>query len=57
MSALVWFASPVHLEVSSRPGSTCLVAGMTLVSGRAHRLLGVVHLVIFAAFLFMAFQS
>ena len=34
---------------------TFLVASITLVSGRTHALLGAVHLVIFAAFLFLAF--
>jgi len=34
---------------------TCLVAPSTLVSGRTHVLPGAVHLVIFAAFLFLAF--
>jgi len=33
---------------------TFLVASITLVSGRTHVLLGAVHLVIFAAFLFLA---
>ena len=36
---------------------TVLVGAITLVSGRAHMLLGVIHLVIFAAFLFLAFES
>ncbi len=34
---------------------TFLVASITLVSGRTHALLGAVHLVMFAAFLFLAF--
>jgi Ca2+:H+ antiporter len=34
---------------------TFVVASITLVSGRTHALLGAVHLVIFAAFLFLAF--
>jgi Ca2+:H+ antiporter len=34
---------------------TFLVASITLVSGRTHALLGAVHLVIFVAFLFLAF--
>jgi len=34
---------------------TFLVASITLVSGRTHGLLGAVHLVMFAAFLFLAF--
>ena len=34
---------------------TFLVTSITLVSGRTHVLLGAVHIVIFAAFLFLAF--
>jgi Ca2+:H+ antiporter len=34
---------------------TFLVTSITLVAGRTHVLLGAVHIVIFAAFLFLAF--
>jgi Ca2+:H+ antiporter len=34
---------------------TFMVTSITLVSGRTHVLLGAVHIVIFAAFLFLAF--
>ena len=34
---------------------TFLVTSITLVSGRTHIMLGAVHIVIFAAFLFLAF--
>jgi Ca2+:H+ antiporter len=56
-----WLHIPVVLGIEAMEivllMLTVLVAGMTLVSGRARMLLGVVHLVIFAAFLFMAFHS
>ena len=57
----VWLHIPLVLGVEAMDlvllMLTVLVGAITLVSGRAHMLLGVIHLVIFAAFLFLAFQS
>ncbi len=56
--ASVWLAIPLQLGLEAKDivllALTFLVSSITLVSGRTHMMQGAVHLVIFAAFLFLA---
>ena len=53
-----WLGLPLTLGVAAKDlvllGLTFVVSAVTLASGRTHPMLGAVHLVIFAAFLFLA---
>ena len=54
----VWLSIPLDLGLKATDivllALTFLVSSITLVSGRTHMMQGAVHLVIFAAFLFLA---
>lgn len=56
--AAVWLSIPLDLGLQAKDitllALTFLVSSITLVSGRTHMMQGAVHLVIFAAFLFLA---
>jgi Ca2+:H+ antiporter len=56
--AAVWLSIPLELGLEAKDmvllALTFLVSSSTLVSGRTHMMQGAVHLVIFAAFLFLA---
>ncbi len=56
--AAVWLSIPLELGLEAKDmvllALTFLVSSITLVSGRTHIMQGAVHLVIFAAFLFLA---
>lgn len=57
-AATIWIDTPLHLGLSSLQVAllaiTLIVSVLTVVPGRATRLEGVVHLVLFAAFVFLA---
>lgn len=56
--ASIWITTPLHLGLDAVQivllGLTVVVSVLTVVPGRATRLQGVVHLVLFAAFVFLA---